>query len=372
MNEHQASERRVAALIRAYADRAPTDVDPIVMVRLVASGSHDPVATRFGILPIGRLAFVLLVLALVTAMAGGALVAGRLLQRDAEDLLIGQAFVEPFTGLPPDGAAPSEPEHGELVLSFDGRVNMLGLDYHRMWLYADGRLVWKSNVEGHDVGLDIWAERFHGREPTTAVIEQHLASAGVELIRAEVLADARVLGEAAAGADRSPWGRPGVLWGALKLGDGDRVLDAEWSDSRLPARLAYPGSWLPTDAWRDRRIRGFVPSRYAVCLGQALPAGVPGLAPVDIWDRLPEPTRNLIRSKAVEDLAPERNDQDPRCLYQVSTDDARAIAVAFDEAGLRRESDDGLSYTFPIGHRYPGIIQLLVVLPDGGVVCLCG
>lgn len=372
MNEHQAVERRVAALIRAYADRAPTDVDPIFMARLVASGSHDRVATRFGIVPVGRLAFVLLVLALVVAMAGGAMVVGRFLERDAEDLLRGRAFVEPFTGLPLEGAAPSEPKDGELVLSFGGRVNMLGLDYHRMWLYADGRLVWKSNVEGHDVGLDIWAERFDGHEPTTAVIEQHLASAGVELIRAEVLASARVLGIAAAGEERSQWSRPGVLWGALKLGDGDRVLAADWSDSRLPARLAYPGSWLPTDAWQDRRVGAFVPSRYAVCLGQALPAGVKGLAPIDVWDRLPEPTRNLIRSKAVEDLARDWNDQDPRCLYQVSTDDARAIVAGLEEAGLRRESDDGLSYSFPIGHGFPGVIQLLVVLPDGEAVCLCG
>ena len=372
MNEHQAVERRVAALIRAYADRAPTDVDPIVMARLVASGSHDRVATRFGFVPIGRMVFVLLVLALVAAMAGGALVAGRFVERDADDLLRGRALVEPFTGLPPEGTAPSEPKDGELVLSFGGRVNMLGLDFHRMWVYADGRLLWKSNVEGHDVGSGIWAERFAGREPTTAVIEQRLTSAGVEMVRAEVLASAQVLGVAAAGEERSVWSRPGVLWGALKLGDGDRLLDAVWFDSRLPARLAYPGSWLPTDAWQDRRVGAFVPSRYAVCLQQALPAGVHGLAPVEVWDRLPEPTKNLVRSKAVEDLARDRNERDPRCLYEVSTDDARAIAVALDEAGLRRESDDALSYTFPIGRRFPGVIQLLVVLPDGEAVCLCG
>jgi hypothetical protein len=126
------------------------------------------------------------------------------------------------------------------------------------------------------------------------------------------------------------------------------------------------------NAWQDSRVAGFVPSRYAVCLGQALPAGAKGLAPVDVWDRLPEPIRNLIRSKAVEGPAPDQDEHDPRCLYQVSTDDARAIVAGFDEAGLRRESDDGLSYSIPIGHEFLGIIQVLVIVPNGEVVCLCG
>jgi hypothetical protein len=372
MNEHEALERRVANLIRAYADRAPTDADPMVIAELAAFSSNGVVANRFGYLPAGRLAFALLLLALVAAMAGGALVAGRFLQRDAEDPLTVHAFIEPFTGLPPEGAAPSAPEDGELVLSFSGRVNMLGGDFHRMWLYADGRLIWKSNLEGYDNGSHIWAERFGGSEPTPAVIEQHLAPEGVELIRSDVLASARVLGLTTVGMDGSKWSRPGVIWGGLTLGDGDRLLDADWSDSRLPARLANPGSWLPTNAWQDRRIGGYVPSRYAVCLGQALPTGVTGLAPADVWDLLPEPTRDLIRSKALADPAPDWNKQDPRCLHQVSTEGARAIVAGFDDAGLRRESDDGLSYTFPIGREFPGVIQILVVVPSGEVVCLCG
>lgn len=369
MNEHEALERRVAQLIMAYAERAPTDADPMVIARLAASSTNDRVATRFGYMPVGRLAFALLLLALVAAMAGGALLAGRFLERDAEDLLTRHAFVDPFTGLPPEGAAPSAPEDGELVLSFHGRVNMFGGDFHRMWLYADGRLLWKSNLEGYKVGL---TERFGDIEPTSAVIEQHLAPEGVELIRSDVMASARVLGLTKVGNDVTKWSRPGVIWGGLTLGDGDRLLDADWSASRLPARLANPGSWLPANAWQDRRIGGFVPSRYAVCLGQGLPTGVTGLTPTEVWDLLPEPTRNLIRSRALEDPAPDWNEQDPRCLYQASTDDARAIVAVLDEAGPRRESDDGLSYTFPIGHEFPGVIQILVVLPHGEVVCLCG
>ena len=43
-----------------------------------------------------------------------------------------------FVGLPPEGAAPSTPERGELVLEFHG-----GTPSTDMWLYADGRLIWR-------------------------------------------------------------------------------------------------------------------------------------------------------------------------------------------------------------------------------------
>src|SRR3972149_1335894 len=46
-------------------------------------------------------------------------------------------------GLPPEGATPSSPEHGELVLSIgfghtDGDFGRFSLD-----LYADGRVIWQ-------------------------------------------------------------------------------------------------------------------------------------------------------------------------------------------------------------------------------------
>jgi hypothetical protein len=358
-------ETRVASLISTLADAAPTEVDAMAMSRLAAAGSHDGVATRFGFLPAGRLAFALLLLALVATMAGGALVAGRFLQRDAKDLLTKQVFVEPFTGLPPEGAPPSAPEQGELVLSFGGRVNTLGGDFHRMWLYADGRLLWRSNLEGRDVGLDIWAERFGGIAPTTAVIEQRLTPEGVDLIRSKVMASARVIGPLRIGEDNTVWSRPGVIWGGLTLGDGDTLLDAEWSDSRLPTRLAFPASWLPKSAWADRRIGGYVPSHYAMCVWP----NEQGLA----MARLPEAVQALAR---VAGTKVPGSGLPPGDCQAVTKDVARAIVAAFDAAGhMPAERLRGpLSYVLT-DRTVPGAeitVDLLEITPHGEVICNCG
>jgi len=247
-----------------------------------------------------------------------------------------------------------------------------------MWVYADGRLIWKSNLEG-DRG-EAWRSRFRGSEPTTAVIEQRLSPHGVELLRSEVMSTALVGEPYRTGDDPSAWGRPGVLWGGMTVRVADEVFTATWSDPWLPSRLADPASWLPASAWEDQRIGGFVPSRYAVCLQHVDPEGRARLAPTEIWDRLPEPTRTLIRSWAIEDPIPDWDEHDPRCLYQVSTDGARAITDAFEDAGLHRERDNSLTgnshtYEIPIGvpsRTGVGIVQLLVVLPNGEVVCHCG
>ena len=176
------------------AGRRGTDGSgPMAVARLAAAGRDNAVAARFGHVPAARLAFALLVMALASALAGGALVAAQLPIATQRTYSRERAFVEPFNGLPPEGAAPSTPEQGELVLSFGGRVGSLGGDLHRMWLYADGRLIWKSNLEGN-ARSKVWMERFGGIEPTKAVIEQHLTAEGVDLIRSDVLASARVLG----------------------------------------------------------------------------------------------------------------------------------------------------------------------------------
>jgi len=372
MNHRNAAELRVAALIRAYADRAPIEVDPMAMARLAGAGSRHPARVWFGVVPAGRgLAFALLLAALVVAMVGGALVAGgRLVSGDPEDVLIERAFVEPFIGLPPEGTAPSSPEAGELVLSFGGRVRSLGLDFHRMWLYADGRLIWKSNLEGSSAG---WRLRFGASEPTTAVIEQRLTPEGVELLRSAAIAaglhDRQPLGHAD---DPTDWGRPGVLWGGLVMRDGGRLVQAEWSDPALPGRLAVPASWLPASAWEDPRIGAYVPSRYAVCLQHIAPDGLPRITPAGIWDLVPEPTKNLIRSRAIGGPVPDWNERDSRCLYEVSTADARAVTAALDDAGLT----DGIPIDDPSGLGEgvvgEGVIQILVILPNGEVVCNCG
>jgi len=371
MNEHEAVERRVAALIRAYADRAPVDVDPMAITRLVAAGSRG--ATSLWFVPAGRgLAITLVLLALLVTIAAGALIAGALpFRRDPVEILTNRAFVEPFTEFPPEGAAPSTPETGQLVLSFYGRISSIGMDVHRVWAYADGRLIWKRNNPVNEAGRQV----FGTTEPTTAVIEQRLAPEGVELLRSRAMAAGlhgiRPLGP---DPDRIPPIGPGVLWGGLVVWDGEQLVEAGWSDSELPAVLADPASWMPATAWADRRIGAYVPSRYAVCLGHGVPAGATAIAPSGIWELLPEHIRNLIRSRALEDPIPDWNERDDRCLYQVSTDDALAITAALDDAGVRRDPES-LTYTFPTGlpaGTGEGMLQLLVVLPNGEVVCYCG
>jgi hypothetical protein len=294
--------------------------------------------------------FAVVALAVLASIVSGALIVGAgPLRRDPVDVLTEHAFVEPFIGLPPEGATPSTPEAANLVVAFGGRVGMMGGDFHRMWLYDDGRLIWKSNLEGGDVGFGAWTDRFGGTEPTTAVIEQRLSQVGVDLMRAEVLASARVIGVTTLDEDGTQWSRPGVIWGGLTLGDGDRLLDATWSDSLLPLRLAHPAAWLPADAWADRRVGGYVPGRYAVCVE---PSGADGLT---------EPTTELLRSKATLVA-------DPRCPYRLTTEDARAVVATLDAAADQPDRIDHLRYPL-VGDAF---VEVLPVVPHGEVVCNCG
>ena len=357
MDERNAIERRVAALIVAYADRAPTDVDPMAIARLAATGSPLSAPVWFGLTHAGRgLAFALVLIAVLVSIVSGALISGALpIRPDPVDILVDRAFVKPFVGLPPEGAAPSVPENGELVLSFAGRVSSLGGDFHRMWLYADGRLIWKSNLEGSSAG---WKLRFGASEPTTAVIVQHLTPEGVELLRsAAIAAGLHDFEPFDPGDDPTDWHRPGVIWGGLVMRDGDQFVQAVWSDPALPRVLAVPASWLPASAWKDQRIGAYVPSRHAVCL-----------EPSGLIDALPDPTRELILSNAIR-MDPARNSEDLRCPYRVAIEDARAIVATLDDAGFERRPY--LRYHIPFGLNQ-GWVEILPVVPNGDVVCDCG
>jgi hypothetical protein len=115
----------------------------------------------------------------------------------------GDPFSEGFNGLPPEGATPSEPPQGELVMSEMG--------IHPWWqvnVYADGRLIWarqRKNFE-EDNEISSW-------------IEQRLTPEGVELLRS----------------------------GAVPLG----------------GQFENPGEQLPVSAWEDPKLRPYVPSKYA-------------------------------------------------------------------------------------------------------------
>ena len=81
-----------------------------------------------------------------------------------------------FIGLPPEGATPSSPESGELVVYLDKH-------HYRVWVYADGRMIWQRDSHGHLGG------RVPGgaNEVTSGYLEQRLTREGVELVRSAVV-----------------------------------------------------------------------------------------------------------------------------------------------------------------------------------------
>ena len=164
--------------------------------------------------------------------------------------------------LPPDGATPSTPASGELVVSMwsRGRTGWDGWVY----VYADGRLIWQRR----------------GPLPATGWLEQRLTPEGVELVQAEILSTGLfdpAQSPSATDPDRPPPGSElGYGWpsyGDIQVRNGGRLIfvpgrpGQAWMPEfdRLQQRVAELQSWLPSSAWEDREIRAYVPSRYAIC-----------------------------------------------------------------------------------------------------------
>jgi hypothetical protein len=124
--------------------------------------------------------------------------------------------VDPFSlgslGLPPEKAAPSEPLHGELVMSVTG-IN----PWYAVNVYADGRLIWARDFVA--TGEFVSPEGF---PHVSTWIQQRLTPEGVQLL----------------------------LSGAVPLG----------------GQYENPGAQLPASAWEDPKLRAYVASRYAICL----------------------------------------------------------------------------------------------------------
>jgi hypothetical protein len=116
----------------------------------------------------------------------------------------GDPFSVGFKGLPPEGAALSDPPHGKLVMT-DGGIH----PWYSVNLYADGRLIWaRGLITNPGPTVSVW-------------IEQRLTPEGVELLRS----------------------------GAVELG----------------GQAENPGEQLPVSAWENPELRPYVPSNYALC-----------------------------------------------------------------------------------------------------------
>lgn len=155
--------------------------------------------------------------------------AGSDLEQDIQQIVGSIRFGIGFVGLPPQGAAPSTPDDGELVLSFDGSAQ--GVPRSQVFVYADGRLIWRQVT----------------KQRSTGFLERDLTPQGVELLRSEITSSG-LFGDELDLAARGPFdATPGS---ALE---------------RLVPRLTHPEAWLPASAWEGQEIVTYVPSRYLVC-----------------------------------------------------------------------------------------------------------
>jgi hypothetical protein len=230
-----------------------------------------------------------------------------------------------FIPLPPEGAAPSAPVEGVLLLSLQACSGPSSLPWSgNLALYADGRLLWHTNDDPFEGdGFD-----GNGPRPKTAWLEQRLTPEGTELLRSELVSSG-LLGPWQPGGDYSC--PPGSYRADALVGDRD-----EYYVGKLPRdlveRIAEPASWLPARAWEDREVRPFVPASYRVCI-----AGLEPLWPsvAEIATALPAPLGDLVRAR---DWG-ENHDGPSRwfwCTAAMSTEDARTFAEALDAAAIEQ------------------------------------
>jgi hypothetical protein len=233
-------------------------------------------------------------------------------------------------GPPPEGATPSTPERGELVLHFYGGTT--SGPRTEMWAYADGRLIWRQE----SVNLPYGANRLF-----TGYLEQRLTREGLELLRSEVISTGMFEESVSL-----KMAAIGPCLNVIEVRDGDRLVRVSYSRDclgqghpeatreqagtllRLDGRLAGPASWLPASAWDEREIRAYVPSRYEVCIESQTTRSI---GPSRIATLLPAPERSVFG--AIGWTRDEQSAPDRYCS-QPTLDEARALAETLDAAAL--------------------------------------
>jgi hypothetical protein len=270
-----------------------------------------------------------------------------------------------IVGLPPVGATPSTPENGVL--------DMYYWVHHvetrsRNWVYADGRLIRLGGDQDDGTPLREAANRW-----STGFLEQRLTREGVNLLRSEIVS-AGGFGHAQRPPDSESL--HAVNPPTIQVRKGDRLVPLTWASDlkRLEARLAHPESWLPTSAWKQRKIRAYVPSRFEVCAAVIVndPPGIKlqQMRPVRIVTLLPAAAQNALRGRDWNARGAE-----PGWCFAVTTEEARSLAKALDGAGPAKKGGAiGLNYTF----KAPGPSRQVWItfgpyLPHGETTCSrCG
>ena len=289
-----------------------------------------------------------------------------------------RAFVidKGIVGLPPVGATPSTPERGVLEMYY-----WINYPRSRSWVYADGRLI----------RLGGWA---NGRQ-RRGFIEQRLTREGVEFLRSEIVS-AGGFGHA-----QPPPGSTSLneTFGPdyIQVRKGDRLVPLRWASDlkRLEARLTDPESWLPASAWKQRKFRAYVPSRFEVCAGAVVvpdldkprQGRVVPMGPARIVALLPAAAQNVLRGRDWRTEVSRGPGVAPgvpgvrRGVYggcfAVTTNEARSLAKALDGAGpatARKGGGINLTYKFDApGPSRQVWIGFSPYLPHGETTCLgCG
>ena len=277
-----------------------------------------------------------------------------------------------FVGLPPEGAAPSSPATGHLVLQVITRTKPV-------WVYADGRMI--SFQRGAAVIPEAANDEFSG------FLEQHLTPEGVELLRSYLVDNAIPI------TPTSPDRHPGATGPLVRVGNQISTVTVRGCGGFVGwcPRISFPETWLPASAWTDRQYRAYVPSEFEICYGGSV---VPdGLGPGDLATLPPEvylqpAPAELVRAAlpaGASALLPPVGTQDGssenRCAV-VGTADARIIDGALTAAGVQHHEGSELyliHYTFgiPPSDGQSAVIEAHLgfqpVLPHGATACTdCG
>jgi hypothetical protein len=261
-----------------------------------------------------------------------------------------------LTGLPPEGATPSTPENGELVVSMWEHISQrTSLGNGWLYLYADGRLIW------------LWWDP----HPISGWLERRLTPEGVELIRSEMTTTGLF------DPDQASQDPPGLAY--VQVRDGDQLIAVNGLELRR--RLGEVWSWLPASAWDDTQAKAFVPSHYAACMQSDF---VDAIDPTEHVSQLPAAARDMLaglpklhRNELVKlDPAGMGFLNPAGYCYDLTTDEARELATALTEGGVEmpsgREADlifiaskpAGDDRSDPVGVNWT-LLTLWPMLPHG-------
>ena len=305
-----------------------------------------------------------------------------------------RAFVpdKGIVGLPPVGATPSTPENGVLEMYIWLHPLVLsslvaGIETGpsgQSWVYADGRLI---RLRGG---------RVNGRS-RRGFIEQRLTRKGVRLLRSEIVSTGLF------GHKRPCMNFIQLLHGEQRVApftERQKFCSSDGTPTaatpqqrhaleRLVGRLTNPESWLPASAWKQRKFRAYVPSRFQVCAGAQVVSDldkprqgrlVP-ISPARTVALLPAAAQNVLRGRDWSAQALRLTRTSARRVYggcfDVATEEARSLAKALDGARpaiARKGGGINLNYTFDApGPSRQVWISFGPYLPHGETTCSqCG